>query len=147
MQLVWELLSQGNISISCMDVTTSPGSYDSWGPQGCVKPSSCNTCLCHHSGAFILDQRLRRSHRSSFFKNVIDFGSTAVHSKAASNLIPYSIVSGSHFSTSCREGKRESGKISSCYFSILCCLNNIHSKPGGKCLIYCHSFSTVLVHF
>ena len=60
---------------------------------------------------------------------------------------PHSIVSGFHFPTSCREGRRKSRKISSHYFSILCCLNNIHNKPSGKSLIYCHSFSTIWVYF
>lgn len=81
----------------------------------------------------------------SFLKNVVDFCSSAFHSHSVPSLIPYFIVS--HFSSRCRVGRRESGEISFCYFSILCCLKNIHNKYCSKSLIYRSSFSPVLVHF
>lgn len=145
MQLVWEPLSQGNISTSPMDASTLSGSPDSWGPQGYVRPSSYKVCLCH-----ILELLLVMrcwSHKSLLFSRMSLILLKSGSQQCCPQPRPHSIVSSFHFPASCREGRREWRKISSHYFSILCCLNNIHNKPGGKSLIECHRFSTVWVYF
>lgn len=81
------------------------------GSPGLCEAFFSHTCLCYHSfqRLYWRQETVKKSHVTSFLKNVIDFGSRAMNSNSAPNLIPYFIVSGSYFSTSCREGGRESG--------------------------------------
>ena len=108
-----------------MDASTSSGSHDSWCPQGYVRPSSYKVCLCH-----ILELLLVMrcwSHKSLLFSRMSLILLKSGSQQCCPQPRPHSIVSGFHFPTSCREGRREWRKISSYYFSILCCLNNIHN--------------------
>lgn len=128
-----------------MDASTLSGYPDSWGPQGYVR------AFFLQSFAFAIfwscywwwDAEVTNL---SFFQECHWFCSewfTAMLPPTSSTLHCFKFS----FSCQLQRGRREWRKISSHYFSILCCLNNIHNKPGGKSLIECHRFSTVWVYF
>lgn len=85
--------------------------------------SCCDRCWSHKS---LLFSRMSADFAQEWFTAMLP--STSSHT--------FHCFMFSSFSASCRGEGREWRKISSHYFSILCCPNNIQgNKPGGKSLI------------
>lgn len=123
---------------------TSPCSHDSWGPQGCTRPSSSPSYLCHRSGAFIGYQKLYRSYKSLESLTLAQAQDPATLYQGSVRTPLFQV----HTFLPAVEWEGENHErcpLAIC--SVLCCLNNIQNERCGKSLIYCHSFCTVLVHF